>query len=90
VVPGSHHFQGSVVHLFAVVRPQPRRPARPRNRKTVQKRQPQVSPTRQGVDPKIRHVMMRRRRTMMSMSIMIDGHAVSAGGSDDEDDDGGA
>jgi len=56
VVSGSHSIKGAVVNMFIIVRPQPWRPAGPRDCEVVQDWRVQVQWVRQGVDQEVRHV----------------------------------
>ena len=51
-------FAGAAVDLLAVVRPQPGRPSRARDREALQDRHQQVQRLRKGVDEKICHVIL--------------------------------
>ena len=50
-------ISGVIVYLFLVVRPQPRRPPRARDRQAVQDRLDKVQRVCQGVDEEVRHVI---------------------------------
>merc|ERR1719220_1760810 len=58
VVTGADHIQGVALNLLAPLRPQPGRPARPRNRQDFQNRQGEVLRVGAGVDQKIRDVSL--------------------------------
>ena len=55
VVSRTHHLEGALVSLLLVVRPQPRRPTRARDRQVVQDRQVEVPRVGQRMDEKVRH-----------------------------------
>ena len=52
----TYHLEGALVSLLLVVRPQPRRPTRARNRQVVQDRQGEVPRVGQRMDEEVRHV----------------------------------
>jgi len=54
--PPDSPFEGAVVNMFIIVRPQPWRPAGPRDCEVVQDWRVQVQWVRQGVDQEVRHV----------------------------------